>query len=145
MVKTICSAALLTVFRSFELRLKRTKNAPGQGVDDSTLQEQPLWILCSIFPELTEGGGVHEMVGTITDIRYVQFQDLMFNAYVELASRSGVKRFRLPKFPELKSRNGRSFVRTHCYDCYLTLYQAAREFHRHNIVCIRATSLPMLS
>jgi hypothetical protein len=107
MIIIICSAALLTVFRSFELRLKRTKKAPGQSVDDSNLQEQPLWILCSIFPELTEGGGVHEMVGTITDIRYVQFQDWMFKAYEKLASRNGVKRFRLPKLPELKSRKGR--------------------------------------
>jgi PAS domain-containing protein len=57
--------------QSFELRLKRTWNAPSQRFDDSVPEQQHMWVLCSIFPELTEDGEVLEIVGCITDIRYV--------------------------------------------------------------------------
>jgi hypothetical protein len=57
----------LITIRSFELRLKRTWNAPGQ---DGVFEKQPMWILTSIFPELSEDGQVLEIVGYIMDIRY---------------------------------------------------------------------------
>lgn len=58
---------VLIWFRSFELRLKRTWDAPSQSYNDPTPQQQPMWVLCSIFPEL-EDGKVLEIVGCITDI-----------------------------------------------------------------------------
>lgn len=58
---------VLICFRSFELRLKRTWDAPSQSYNDPTPQQQPMWVLCSIFPEL-EDGKVLEIVGCITDI-----------------------------------------------------------------------------
>jgi hypothetical protein len=48
--------------RSFELRLKRTSS-------DSRIQEEPMWILLSIFPELSGDGEVVEIIGCFTDIR----------------------------------------------------------------------------
>jgi PAS domain-containing protein len=57
--------------QSFELRLKKTWNAPSQRYDDSIPEQQPMWVLCSIFAELSEDGEVVEIVGCITDIRYV--------------------------------------------------------------------------
>jgi hypothetical protein len=32
-----------------------------------------MWVLCSIFPELSEDGEVLELVGCVTDIRYVLY------------------------------------------------------------------------
>jgi hypothetical protein len=52
--------------RSFELRLKRTaKLSPNMASDE------PMWVLLSIFPELTEENEVVEIVGCFMDIRYV--------------------------------------------------------------------------
>jgi hypothetical protein len=59
---------LLTTNRSFELRLKRTWNAPGQ---DGGSEKQPMWVLTSIFPEISEDGKMVEIIGCIIDIRYV--------------------------------------------------------------------------
>lgn len=59
------------MIRSFELRLKTTWKVSSSSFDDSITDEQPKWVLCSVFPELDEGGAVVEIVGCITDIRYV--------------------------------------------------------------------------
>lgn len=55
--------------QSFELRLKRMWNAPGWEFDSSAHEEQPMWVLCSVYPELSEKGEVLEIVGCVTDIR----------------------------------------------------------------------------
>lgn len=56
--------------RSFELRLKRTWNAPSQNLDDGMPEEQPMWVLTSVFPEVNDEGEVIEIIGCCTDIRY---------------------------------------------------------------------------
>ncbi|KAH6639710.1 aerobic respiration control sensor protein-like protein arcB [Boeremia exigua] len=38
------------------------------GVDDSPSEEQKKWVLCSIFPELSDEGEILELVGCITEI-----------------------------------------------------------------------------
>jgi PAS domain-containing protein len=53
--------------QSFELRLKGTWNAPSQIFSDIT-EEQPMWVLTSISPEIDENGEVSEILGIITDI-----------------------------------------------------------------------------
>jgi hypothetical protein len=63
-----CAFDLIIVSqRSFELRLKRTSS-------NSTLQEEPMWVILSIFPELSDDGEVVEIIGCFTDIRYVPFR-----------------------------------------------------------------------
>jgi PAS domain-containing protein len=57
--------------RSFELRLKRTWHGLAPGLNDSLPEQQPMWVICSIFPELTDDGEVLEIIGCITDIRYI--------------------------------------------------------------------------
>jgi hypothetical protein len=37
--------------------------------------QQPVWVLLSIFPELTDAGEVVEIIGCFTDIRYVLAHD----------------------------------------------------------------------
>lgn len=64
------SETKLILGRSFELRLKKTWNAPSQNLDDGMPEEQPMWILTSIFPELNDEGEVIEIIGCCTDIRY---------------------------------------------------------------------------
>ncbi|KAL6160096.1 hypothetical protein ACJQWK_09571 [Exserohilum turcicum] len=54
--------------QSFELRLKRSWNAPSQNPDDALPEKQPMWVLTSIFPELNEEGEVIEIIGCYTDI-----------------------------------------------------------------------------
>lgn len=61
----------LTVGRSFELRLKKRWNAPTQHMDDTFPEQEPMWVITSIFPELDEDGEVVEIIGCCTDIRYV--------------------------------------------------------------------------
>ncbi|ENI02496.1 hypothetical protein COCC4DRAFT_63420 [Bipolaris maydis ATCC 48331] len=56
--------------QSFELRLKRTWNVSSQSLDDTMSEEQPVWVLTSIFPELNDDGAVIELIGCCTDIRY---------------------------------------------------------------------------
>lgn len=58
----------LTISRSFELRLKTTWRVPGNRNHDSLPELQPKWVLCSIFPELSEEGGILEIIGSITEI-----------------------------------------------------------------------------
>jgi len=49
--------------RSFELRLKRTaKLLP------TMTSEEPMWVLLSIFPEVSEDNEVVEIVGCFADI-----------------------------------------------------------------------------
>jgi PAS domain-containing protein len=55
--------------QSFELRLKRMWNAPIWGGESSAHEQHPMWVLCSVFPELSENGEVLEIVGCVTDIR----------------------------------------------------------------------------
>lgn len=71
-----CTKAWLIPSRSFELRLKRSWNAPSQNPDDALPEKQPMWVLTSIFPELNEEGEVIEIIGCYTDIRYESRQDL---------------------------------------------------------------------
>lgn len=59
----------LICLRSFELRLSRSWTPPSQSFDDSVIEPQPMWVLCSVFPEMTEDGEVKEIVGCVTDIR----------------------------------------------------------------------------
>ncbi|KAF9700944.1 hypothetical protein EKO04_000007 [Ascochyta lentis] len=51
--------------QSFELRLKRTSM---QCIGDSEPQEQQMWVLCSIFPDMKSDGEVEAMIGCFTDI-----------------------------------------------------------------------------
>jgi hypothetical protein len=54
--------------QSFELRLKNTWCVTGSDVDDSAPEPQRKWVICSIFPELSEDGEILEIIGCITDI-----------------------------------------------------------------------------
>ncbi|KAF2664424.1 aerobic respiration control sensor protein-like protein arcB [Microthyrium microscopicum] len=51
--------------QSFELRLKRTWTVPNWH---SAENQQPMWVLCSAFPELSEDGEILEIIGCVTDI-----------------------------------------------------------------------------
>ncbi|KAF2828192.1 hypothetical protein CC86DRAFT_465931 [Ophiobolus disseminans] len=56
--------------QSFELRLKRT------GRDSaSSLADEPMWVICSIFPELTDDGEVVEIIGCVTDISHLKWSE----------------------------------------------------------------------
>jgi signal transduction histidine kinase len=57
----------LIQIRSFELRLKSTWCAPNHGLE-SVPEQQPKWVLCSIFPELSKDGEILEIIGCITEI-----------------------------------------------------------------------------
>jgi hypothetical protein len=39
-------------------------------MDDSFPEQEPMWVITSIFPELNEEGEVIEIIGCCTDIRY---------------------------------------------------------------------------
>ncbi|KAI2487400.1 BaeS Signal transduction histidine kinase [Pyrenophora tritici-repentis] len=54
--------------QSFELRLKKTWNAPAQNMDEEFPEAQPMWVITSIFPELNDQGEVIEIIGCCTDI-----------------------------------------------------------------------------
>ncbi|KAH6866299.1 hypothetical protein BKA58DRAFT_387752 [Alternaria rosae] len=54
--------------QSFELRLKKRWNAPTQHMDDTFPEQEPMWVITSIFPELNEEGEVIEIIGCCTDI-----------------------------------------------------------------------------
>ncbi|KAI4929088.1 hypothetical protein J4E85_005712 [Alternaria conjuncta] len=54
--------------QSFELRLKKRWNAPTQHMDDTFPEQEPMWVITSIFPELDENGEVVEIIGCCTDI-----------------------------------------------------------------------------
>lgn len=58
----------LTQIRSFELRLKNTWRVASNNINDSLPKIQPKWVLCSIFPELSEEGEILEIIGCITEI-----------------------------------------------------------------------------
>ncbi|KAF2638197.1 hypothetical protein P280DRAFT_431327 [Massarina eburnea CBS 473.64] len=53
--------------QTFELRLKRTWT-PGPGLDGSVSDQQPMWVLLSSFPELSDTGEVLEIIGCFSDI-----------------------------------------------------------------------------
>lgn len=57
--------------QSLELRLKRTYDVSKPNSNDPNPPQEPMWVLLSIFPELTEDGEVIEIIGCFTDIRYV--------------------------------------------------------------------------
>jgi hypothetical protein len=57
--------------QSLELRLKRTFDVSKPNSNDPNPPQEPMWVLLSIFPELTEDGEVIEIIGCFTDIRYV--------------------------------------------------------------------------
>ncbi|KAE8842153.1 hypothetical protein PTNB73_00208 [Pyrenophora teres f. teres] len=44
--------------QSFELRLKKTWNAPAQNMDEEFPEAQPMWVITSIFPELNDKGEI---------------------------------------------------------------------------------------
>ncbi|KAF1926105.1 uncharacterized protein M421DRAFT_224907 [Didymella exigua CBS 183.55] len=54
--------------QSFELRLKNTWRVASNSINDSLPEIQPKWVLCSIFPELSEEGEILEIIGCITEI-----------------------------------------------------------------------------
>jgi hypothetical protein len=51
------------------LRLKRKWKISDQDTEGTGYEPQPMWILLSIHPELTEDGEVLEVVGCFLDIR----------------------------------------------------------------------------
>jgi hypothetical protein len=55
--------------RTLELRLKRTCDGLSPDSSDSSPQKEAMWVLLSIFPELTDEGEVMEIIGCFTDIR----------------------------------------------------------------------------
>ncbi|KAF9693531.1 hypothetical protein EKO04_008284 [Ascochyta lentis] len=54
--------------QSFELRLTNSRCVPNIGADESLPEQQRKWVLCSIFPELSEEGEILEIIGCLTDI-----------------------------------------------------------------------------
>ena len=48
------------------------KRTSLQSIGDSEPQKQPMWILCSIFPDMKGNGELEAMIGCFTDIRYVR-------------------------------------------------------------------------
>ncbi|EUC38034.1 hypothetical protein COCCADRAFT_83786 [Bipolaris zeicola 26-R-13] len=74
--------------QSFELRLKKTWNAPSQGLDDTMSEEQPMWVLTSIFPELNDDGAVIELIGCCTDISQQKWSEKLQATQAERARES---------------------------------------------------------
>lgn len=59
---------------TFELRLKRSWKSGSDDPAHLPFDDQvdhSVWILCSAYPELWDTGDVREIVGCVTDIRYV--------------------------------------------------------------------------
>ncbi|KAH4000151.1 hypothetical protein HBI81_052540 [Parastagonospora nodorum] len=54
--------------QSLELRLKRTFDVSKPNSNDPNPPQESMWVLLSIFPELTEDGEVVEIIGCFTDI-----------------------------------------------------------------------------
>jgi hypothetical protein len=81
--------------RSFELRLKRTWHGLAPGLNDAIPEQQPMWVICSIFPELTDDGEVLEIIGCFTDIRYVFSTSWLRRSYRNTVNKSGEKSYRL--------------------------------------------------
>ncbi|KAH7406739.1 hypothetical protein DE146DRAFT_607011 [Phaeosphaeria sp. MPI-PUGE-AT-0046c] len=61
--------------QTLELRLKRTCDGLGIGSGDSAPQKEAMWVLLSIFPELTDEGEVMEIIGCFTDISQQKFSE----------------------------------------------------------------------
>ncbi|KAL6706669.1 hypothetical protein ACN47E_005211 [Coniothyrium glycines] len=74
--------------QSFELRLKRFWEAPIQNFDESIPQKQPKWVLCSIFPEVTDAGEVVEIIGCCTDISQQKYGELLQATQASSAQKS---------------------------------------------------------
>jgi len=52
--------------KSMEMKLKRTWMSPSDSGSES--RAHSMWVLCSVFPELSESGEVVEFIGSVTDI-----------------------------------------------------------------------------
>jgi hypothetical protein len=68
-----------------------------------------MWVLCSIFPELTDDGEVLEIIGCITDIRYVPSLTQLDHAHQRAVSRNGERNCKLLTLRMLMSQNGKVF------------------------------------
>ncbi|KAH7076289.1 hypothetical protein FB567DRAFT_478898 [Paraphoma chrysanthemicola] len=67
--------------QSFELRLKRM----GKGL---TGLDEPMWIICSIFPETTDTGEVVEIIGCVTDISHLKWSEKLKDTQASSAQES---------------------------------------------------------
>ncbi|KAF1837851.1 hypothetical protein BDW02DRAFT_595148 [Decorospora gaudefroyi] len=109
--------------QSCELRLKKTWNAASQNLDDSVPEQQPMWVICSIFPELNEKGKVIEIIGCCTDISQQKWGEKLQAAQ---ASRARESKRNLENFIDTTShemRNPLSAI-VQCADSIISTHKA---------------------
>ncbi|KAF2128014.1 hypothetical protein P153DRAFT_319207 [Dothidotthia symphoricarpi CBS 119687] len=119
--------------QSFELRLKKTWKVSSKSFDESVPEPQPKWVICSIFPELTEDGEVLEIVGCITDISRQKWGEKLQATQALNAQES--KR-QLENFIDTTShemRNPLSAI-VQCADSIITSHQAFEKSTRNQSV-----------
>jgi hypothetical protein len=84
---------------------------PSLNCGDPALEQQPMWVLCSVFPELSDGGDVVEIVGCVTDIRYVILKvPLVPCSQGGEVVRSGARRCNPLELQMLRSLNGKQSI-----------------------------------
>ncbi|KAF1947022.1 hypothetical protein EJ02DRAFT_392786 [Clathrospora elynae] len=111
--------------QSFELRLKRTWSAPNQSSDELVPEQQPMWVLTSIFPELDDIGEVIEIIGCITDISQQKWGEKL---QATQASRAQESKRNLENFIDTTShemRNPLSAI-VQCADSIISVHKAFR-------------------
>jgi PAS domain-containing protein len=117
--------------QSFELRLKGTWNAPSQNFSD-VAEEQPMWVLTSISPELDENGEVSEILGTITDISQQKWGEKLQATH---ASRAHESKRQLENFIDTTSHEMRNPLSAiiQCADSIIALHEGFEKSAEHAI------------
>jgi signal transduction histidine kinase len=85
--------------------LKTTWCVSRHGLDDSTSEQQPKWVLCSIFPELSEDGEILEIIGCITEISQQKWGEKLQAAQ---ATRAQESKLQLESFIDTTSHEMRN-------------------------------------
>ncbi|KAF2854449.1 aerobic respiration control sensor protein-like protein arcB [Plenodomus tracheiphilus IPT5] len=106
-----------------EEKSHQTWTVTSQNLDESLSDQQPMWILCSILPELTDDGEVEEIVGCITDISQQKWSEKL---QATQASNSQESKQQLENFIDTTShemRNPLSAI-VQCADSIISLHKA---------------------
>jgi PAS domain-containing protein len=117
--------------QSFELRLKGTWNAPSQNFGD-VAEEQPMWVLTSISPELDENGEISEILGTITDISQQKWGEKL---QATQASRAHESKRQLENFIDTTSHEMRNPLSAiiQCADSIIASHEGFEKSAEHAI------------
>ncbi|KAJ4983602.1 hsp90-like protein [Stagonosporopsis vannaccii] len=112
--------------QSFELRLKSTWSMSSGSVDDPHFEQQHKWVLCSIFPEMSESGEILEIIGCITEISRQKWGEQLQAAQATQARES---KQQLESFIDTTSHEMRNPLSAiiQCADSIITTHQILKQ------------------